>query len=72
MCVDVLILVTTTSRKTAWNINLCFPIYASLSGQLPNSSKSQIIFPFCVNRRVFDSIWYIMNFDFGFYPLNYL
>lgn len=59
---DDLILVTTASRKVAMNVKLCLSIYASLTGQSPNSAKSEIFFLAWFNKRVSCSVSSILNF----------
>ena len=72
MYVDDLILVSNASRRTARNIKLCLSIYASLTGQHSNNSKSVIYFPDWFNKRVANSIRNNLNIDIGHFPFNNL
>ena len=72
MYVDDLILVSNASRRTARNIKLCLSIYASLTGQHSNNSKSVIYFPDWFNKRMTGSIRNILNMEIGHFPFNYL
>lgn len=69
---DDLILVTTTSRKSARNICLCLNLYDQISGKIPNQNKSEVYFPSWYNRRVSARICYILNFKQGKMPFTYL
>lgn len=72
MYVDDLILITSASRKTARNVNLCLDIYHHLTGQKPNLNKAEIFFSIWLNKRVSDRISSILNFKQGNYPFKYL
>lgn len=72
MYADALILITQAIRKVAININFCFSIYANLTGQLANNSKSKIYFPNRFNVKLKKSICAILYFKAGALPLTYL
>lgn len=72
MYTDDLIIITTATRKSAKNIKLCLNLYASLTSQTPNPSKSNLYFPYWFNRRVTKSIESILNIKRGNYPFTYL
>lgn len=67
-----LILITQASRQAARNLNLCLDIYAHLTGQKANASKSTIYFTSWFNSRVSQSIKSILNFNVASFPLTYL
>lgn len=72
MYADDLIIVTTTTRKSARNINLCLNIYHQLTGQKPNQLKYEIYFPNWFNERVSSCICSILNFNHGKILFKYL
>jgi len=72
MYADDLILITQASRKITTNINLCLSIYGNLTGQKVNKSKSEIIFPSRMNKRLRDNIARILGCKVGTFPINYL
>lgn len=72
MYADDLILVTSATRKAAWNINLCLAKYTYLFGQLPNFAKSQIFFPSWCNKYILNRICSILNLTPASYPFKYM
>ncbi|XP_039142228.1 uncharacterized protein LOC120279366 [Dioscorea cayenensis subsp. rotundata] len=72
MYADDLILITTASRKVARNIVTCLNLYAQLSGQVPNKSKSEVFLPHWFNKWVSTRICSILKFKLGKSPFTYL
>lgn len=72
MYADDLILISTASRKSARNISLRLNIYAHISGQFPNQTKSEIYVPSWFNHQVSSRISGILNFKIGKTPFTYL
>ncbi|XP_039133192.1 uncharacterized protein LOC120270234 [Dioscorea cayenensis subsp. rotundata] len=60
------------SRKSARNISLRLNIYAHISGQFPNQTKSEIYVPSWFNHQVSSRISGILNFKIGKTPFTYL
>ena len=72
MYADDLILISHATRRIARNIKFCLAIYAAMTGQYFNSSKSAIYFPEWFNRRVALSIKNILEMEIGHFPFKYL